>query len=726
MVIEFDRGNNHSENGPKPDIGGILVVDPEELLNDNPAGLIVNWERYHSIYNNFHHEAFQLPQVVRVKAYNPSHQEVVKYLVVDGNTRVKVCADKKGQEYTGDPSYQGDTKSYFNQIKVQDITQICLSDTDVVPENERVPGQNELTVLQYLRAVVPYTVVHSKIAPDRIAAHLINGWESMVGEELAQKFSALAALNFLANGDVSQATRKVLNVYVKSQEEEIMANETVEERDKLVEKLYEMTSLLNRAAVSREAVALQAFLLVSAKSPVIGGEQEARKQIYGLINLPEVNRKLAKKYPGEKLELAKTRIIELGNRLTAVFQRFSRQPNGSEIVEFITGALRDPEIGLEQLFQILDSATPIQSIREVKEQTHRDALMVYYLDAKGVARISDVEIRLIDQFGRKAVLTQSDLAGLAMSVEAVQKEVARVVVYQQQLAQRQENLVTRGVQSGLIEGLRDKLNSLQTGLLSVDSERKVNQAVLVIEQTIKEAERQFTDQVKTHDVTVLIDHVFGARLEGQGELFRRRLIDYLKGDRDKPNDETRINRLVARLDKLPNEYYERVVNGDITLEYAQVRMVRDQEEEKSIRAATLRQAAQTEPPVDQMANVVSKQDLTITTVQAQGLPGEQQGIDQAEQEKNRAIELESLITATRVYMELLDQLQYVNYANLPAEVIDRGRRMLKAAGFVFMGREDIVKMVRGAEEAGVEVQRLKNLLFQRNEQDTFRDTQTRI
>lgn len=118
------------------------------------------------------------------------------------------------------------------KFRVRDTTAAYLRNVKIVPQEEKTEGQEALTMVQYLRAVIPPTIGHSQIAPDRIAAHLINGWNNMVGPDLAKKYSALAALSFLGNQAINIATDDGLRRDLERQPR-LMENETIEERDQL-------------------------------------------------------------------------------------------------------------------------------------------------------------------------------------------------------------------------------------------------------------------------------------------------------------------------------------------------------------------------------------------------------------------------------------------------------------------------------------------------------------
>lgn len=191
------------EQGRTPERGNVLWVDPADLVRDNPAANIVNGETYRRMRINFDPEFFDFPQVARVITYSSEGKEVIRIFVIDGHTRTKYAYDHR--EDTSIPNWR------FDRIPVRDVTGASLHDPNVVPEEEQQQGRNALTMIQYLRAVVPPTIEHSLIAPDRIAGHLINGWRNIVGEELSTKYSAVAAISLLEDPRVPTATDPLFN-----------------------------------------------------------------------------------------------------------------------------------------------------------------------------------------------------------------------------------------------------------------------------------------------------------------------------------------------------------------------------------------------------------------------------------------------------------------------------------------------------------------------------------
>lgn len=265
--IENFEHSTH-ENGES---GRLPRIDPTELLRHNPAAAILNRDTYRRMEGRFDPNLFEPVQVARVASYIAGHVRVVKPMVVDGLTRARYATEHKGIVFPQAPDFS------FDVIEYRDVTDSYLSNPEIVSITDRREDQDALEMEHYLKAVIPATVAHADIAPDRIAAHLINGWESMVGAELSEKYSALAAISFLTDERINISTEANLRRDL-SKQEKFIAGETDEERMLLQEKLLKMGAIIQESRLLHKSQVQQAaFDLVSSASDVIGGERETSR-----------------------------------------------------------------------------------------------------------------------------------------------------------------------------------------------------------------------------------------------------------------------------------------------------------------------------------------------------------------------------------------------------------------------------------------------------------------
>ena len=150
MARKKEELDNQVENGFL-ETRTLRRASPADLMRDNPAALIVNKESYRLMSSGFSPRRFDPPQVARVLTYSADGEEVFKDFIIDGMTRTKFADDNAARIEENNPGFL---------FRVNDVTQDVIGNPDVVPASERHDGQNALSLVQYLRAVIPPTVEH--------------------------------------------------------------------------------------------------------------------------------------------------------------------------------------------------------------------------------------------------------------------------------------------------------------------------------------------------------------------------------------------------------------------------------------------------------------------------------------------------------------------------------------------------------------------------------------
>lgn len=203
---------------------------------------------------------------------------------------------------------------------------------------------------EYLRAVIPPTIVHRKIAVDRVALLLVNGWEKIVGMAISSRFSAVAALHLLAHPDTPMGEKKLAKFL--ADQERFVAGASEQEQTKIAEALLDVSNIVQRSALPLERVAQAAFALVSEGGIVIGGEEEQRRQVYGLLHQPSVENKLtnATSSPAEREQFRH----QLGEMVAATFGRTT----GKRELQAVNDALVDDRLPFEQTLLVLEADSP--------------------------------------------------------------------------------------------------------------------------------------------------------------------------------------------------------------------------------------------------------------------------------------------------------------------------------------------------------------------------------
>jgi len=364
----------------------LISIDPSEVIKNNPAGLVVSPDIYRRIVDNFSPELLDPIQIVQVQIYSQKKGTIIKPLAVDGLHRSKVLSDHKGQPLPDKSGF------YPKKISAKDVTAAYLEMPWVVPDEERVSNQQALTMIQYLRVVIPWTKEHSQIAPDRIAAQLINGWNSIVGEALAERFSALAALNFLNNPNVPTANTEELKDYL-SKQKELLLGLHPNERIILESALTQTSHLIKEAELIEADIAKAAFALIGGKIEAIGGENQARKEVYGLLYGLLYTPKIE-----EVLRIfGFDSLVELESRRTQLGEVLYQALCQSETVDIDTliAASSNPYLSIEDIKAVLTAVNPKSVLTEVKTRTNTDLLTQSYLASTSRNNLTEIESKLV-------------------------------------------------------------------------------------------------------------------------------------------------------------------------------------------------------------------------------------------------------------------------------------------------------------------------------------------
>ncbi|MBI2442861.1 MAG: hypothetical protein HYV40_03050 [Candidatus Levybacteria bacterium] len=519
-------------------------------MQQNPAALIVNTESYQRMDAHFSPDQFDLPQVVKVASFSSAHGEVVRDFVLDGMTRTKYVHDNLEAIKKAHPNFN------FN---VRDVTGAVLRNPRIVPFEERPEeGKQTLTMLQYLRAVVPPTAEHSAIASDRIAAHLINGWDTMVGEDLAKRFSALAAMSVLTQGTINEY---MLRDMLK-REKALMADETLEERVVLEQRIFEMASIIREARLIPREVARSAFMLVSGASPVIGGQREAVKQIYGMLYAPEVERKLSEAFPqvGER-EGARE---ELGKMIDASLRRLAEEPNKQQGITAIGEALRDKTLDLGSIQKIVRAASPENVYVQVRQIANRDKLVHAY-QGGSQGGLTQTEGMLLDQLGAKTILADADLPRIVASIRRANGVASQAEAFRTQLIEEKEQFVASGVSEETIKNSLTYVSNILQGLVATESPQALSRKAQEMLDALEAANSQIGQEIDLFKATGLVNEIYGDALqEGFGPQIGTGIAHFLVRETG-VRDEKAARETLRQLRELPEDVQMRVVRGDIRL-----------------------------------------------------------------------------------------------------------------------------------------------------------------
>lgn len=548
------------EQGRTPGREDILLMNPSILMEQNPAALIVHKEAYDRMAAGFEPDLFQLPHVVKVRTFSSERREMIRYFVVDGMTRTKYVADNQEEIARKHPDFR---------FRAQDVTTAYLRNPRVVPPEETTKDQQTLTMAQYLHIVVPYTAEHSQIVADRIAAHLINGWNHMVGLGIARKYSALAALSLLGNPAINIATEEGLRRDLDRQPR-LMENETKDERDQLSQSLREMGDVIRESKIpNRQEVLRSAFMFVGTESPVIGGEKESRKQIYGLLYVPEVVTKLVEAYEtiGEREQMR----AQLGDFLLESFRKAGRVPNRQEVLSVLGEALRNPLLNFNYTLDVITSPNPPQRNIEVRQEVNKDRLTRAYVTPDRVEDLSEIETSLIEKFGRRTILSGADIEGFVGAINVTDTAQKHVEALKSQITTNREQLLGQGVNAEFLDQAMIEIQRDQQGIDTANIWRTLLERGQRLANTVNEKTRRITNQITRHRIGGMVDEAGGDELkEGYGTRKRNDIRDLVFGEFGEITQENQaqVQQRIQELLSLDDDLLRRIRESDISFKRA--------------------------------------------------------------------------------------------------------------------------------------------------------------
>lgn len=695
---------------------GLLAVDPAELLRDNPAAFIVNRESYELIGAHFSPQRFDHPQVTRVATFSATGEEAVRLFIVDGNTRTKFVNDHRQEIQKAHPDFA---------FQPRDVTESLIRNPKIVYPEERTQGQNKLTMLQYLRAVVPPTVEHSQIAPDRIAAHLINGWDNMVGAELSEKFSAIAALSFLQSPRVPIATDALLRQEL-SRQREIMSGETREERTRLDKALMEMASIIRQTKLLKEHVAESAFILVASGSPTIGGERTTYKQIYGLLHTPVVEARLADLNISQR-EQARA---QLGQLLGEAFSRFAATPNRDQIINgVLIQALRDPKLNLDQARQVLSAERPGEIYDQIRQDINSGKLKEAYLRSTRKTEISELEAALVDNLGRKTHLDEREFATLVRSIDQAADTIAQAQRARTQLSQQREELLGSGVKPQTFADALIDIDKAQGALTSANSAQTVSMRARELRVALETVNNKITREVGMQRTGQLVDEVYGDRLQnGHGAIVRGRIIAFIASEFNKidSSNEALVRQRINQLSGLSEELQTEVITGVRRLQSAlAIQNQRLQTPAEQPRVTPRRQFV--EPPVQGLTGARPLETPPPAVPIVPEVDQDQVVLDrQAREERRKALNLQRLTDAMTSFTRILNTLD-LEGTELSEPAKQQMDQLLKMVGKLRFDHPDIVRVLeRDYPRLQEEIRRSRSLQVQQEAADTYNSTRTQI
>ncbi len=562
MTIVIEASSTSSENAQRK----TFLLSTQELAAANPQIEVVNETVFKSMVSNFFPNRFDPIQIARLRTFEKG-ELVERWAVVDGHTRLAAIQHL---------NQQGDQR--FDSIRVCDVTDDVLNDPSIVKRKDE--HKTTLTVIEYLRAVVEPTKQHAEIAPRRIAAHLINGWKQIVGEELAQEFSAIAALSLLSDPTIPKVPYMLQDSLPSA-----LSGLSVDDPGKgtLGDGVLEMNSILTESGLRPQAVHKEAFMLIASRDPVIGGNQEALLQVYGLLSIPAIAEKLKVAAPNTA-DQQKLREELTTTALDTMSRLIQHDPHGD--TRLVTDVIFDGDLSYKQTIEVLSAGNLEQGYRNAKTTIRADQLtQLYQEQIKGDEQLLALGSDYIHQFAT-INLPARELRTVAKIIgEAVQTQIT-VQTALEQLMQNKKQLFASGVKPKTLEEIQEFLKQGLIKAQEAQSHHQLSSAMRTVQNRYEEAQRMIKWEQVAHRVGELVDEhfppqFFQERFEIDARQMRQSVISYLHSQGDVLFDEQRTAQLVQDVQQLDTDLLKRVFEQQTTLSSAittQGRRVREQEE----------------------------------------------------------------------------------------------------------------------------------------------------
>ncbi|OGM33469.1 hypothetical protein A2803_04715 [Candidatus Woesebacteria bacterium RIFCSPHIGHO2_01_FULL_44_21] len=534
---ERSKGKEHKE---------IIHIPVEELAKDNPQIETPNPTSYDDMVTSFAPGLFDSIKVARVD-FVEQGQMVSRWGIVDGNSKTKFAYDH-GKEHG------------ITELECYDATQELLRNPRIADR----PGikKNSLSINEYLRAVIPPTREHRDIAARRIAGHITQGWDGLVGQDISREFTASAALSLLNDPRISTSTEFLLARSI-SKLDTIISNETEEKRQIIQQALVEMNYILQESQLRPGAVYKEIFILVASKDPMIGGAKQALHQMHGVLNLPAFQSKLDEL--GQR-DIATQKITQ-DKLANLALETMSRLEKGNQDPSLIPTILLDQNLTLEETSEVISSEQVAIRYDEVRQAKRRKDITQSYSELKGSASISDLELELISRFS-EINLKREQFKDVAKVIHKTSTTVNNVTNLLLHIESEQDSLTERGVKQTTLDKVGEVLSDNLQNLAASQSHHQLR----LRENELNTAYQESLEAIQRDRVIVKtqaqIDSLIRPRLANSFRpevtaALEKRTFLYLMAHTGEE-----INNIVPQLIDLDIDLLVRVVDGSVTLQHA--------------------------------------------------------------------------------------------------------------------------------------------------------------
>lgn len=370
------------------------------LVADSLPTAILNEQRFSQLYGrngeNFNPVLFQPVDTVLVKT-----ADGVKALLLDGMHRSSGAAMFSRFIERAHPDFR---------FVARNLTPMYL-DAGYGSRDGEEDGHGVLSMADYLRLVVPPTMEQEKIAPQRVAAHLLVGWQGLVGRDVATRFSALAAFTVLNYRTVDLSDRQSVAAAVNTAwfYEGASRDEIIAIRDGL----RSVAEIINQTKLPPRRIAEQVVRQVAKRADSIGGVEGTVAQLNGLLNHPVIVAKIME-HAGHVPAQAADYGLELREKIADA----ALNPVSPNIFSAYLDVLLDPNVGYDKMLSVFASRRPLETYTVLKASLDLEQVQAAYQKQVERDRLTVSETRLLDVF--RSVIN-GDPASVSEALENVRR-----------------------------------------------------------------------------------------------------------------------------------------------------------------------------------------------------------------------------------------------------------------------------------------------------------------
>jgi len=671
----------------------IVQKNIKDLLAHNPAGIIVEPGIVQDIVDNFSLDQFDPIQTVAVKLRDHEHD-----LILDGFHRL-AGLDAHGEKFA--PTI--------------DVTQAILKD----------PGRSSLTMTEYLRRATKYTKAHQEIADLRTAALLIQGWEGMVGEETAQRYSAAAALGFLARPEVArQRDSEALRYYLTQRQKEFFADETPKDRAKITKALVETYNIMRATRVSNKKAAEAAYQILVGHSVALVKEGEVERQAFGLLYSNEVEDKLASYNIGQREQMR----VDLGNALVSSWGRSAEGGKPPETTfTLTTGILKDPRIPYQETIKVLTADSPQEAYDSLIIDINTRTFIQNYRRFKH-AKLLEKRVPRNQAYDESEKLTQFEkfcLTKLSASVNypphGTAQEMFRLIrqgvslysasaEYLDYLSQNEKDLLASGLTTKDIKEADSDIRREHGRFERFTTLEQFISAQQSLQKTFNQVRETVQNKLNFFSVAQITDEVLGEGFDQKlAEAIRKSILQQATPDESGRIAVNQITNLAGRFKNLDPDLVIAVVAGN----HSWSRAEQIQEIRRTKRAKEPKSVRQEQPELDQEIR-----SGRVAVPPAQSPPEKTINIPRSSEERRQRLinsENESLIAALEE-LDLILRVTNLNREDLKPAAVIKAREVFRGLAKLLFRIENPEAIISRYDPE--KIRALNNLLTQFHKRDT--------